>query len=107
MNTLAVCLCPASVFINLKKTMNTLAGQRQTVQQNFCNCAQTLKTNPQFLYEELKNISLNQIPPGFKNPNFRGDTEGGYLCEIRIKDIFFSIGCAMSKAGARDRAIEQ
>ena len=26
--------------INLKKTMNTLAGQRQTVQQNFCNCAQ-------------------------------------------------------------------
>ena len=44
-----------------------------------------LKTNPQFLYEELKNINLNQIPPGFKNPNFRGDTDGGYLCEIRIK----------------------
>ena len=44
-----------------------------------------LKTNPQFLYEELKNINLSQIPPGFKNPNFRGDTDGGYLCEIRIK----------------------
>ena len=28
--------------INLKKTMNTLAGQRQTVQQNFCNCAQVI-----------------------------------------------------------------
>ena len=35
--------------INLKKTMNTLAGQRQTVQQNFCNCAQvSYKTQLRF-----------------------------------------------------------
>ena len=44
-----------------------------------------MKSNPQFLYEDLKNINLSQIPPGFKNSNFRGDIDGGYLCEIRLK----------------------
>ena len=35
--------------LNLKKTMNSLAGQRQTVQQNFCNCAQVIyKTQLRF-----------------------------------------------------------
>ena len=35
--------------INLKKTMNSFSGQRLTVQQNFCNCAQ-VRASDQFSY---------------------------------------------------------
>ena len=41
------------------------------------------------MYEDLKNVNIDLIPPGFKTP-FRGDKiqkcgDDGFLCEVRLK----------------------
>ena len=48
-----------------------------------------MKVNPVYMYEDLKNVNIDLIPPGFKTP-FRGDKiqkcgDDGFLCEVRLK----------------------
>ena len=41
--------------------------------------------NPVYVYTCLRDVNIDNIPPGFKT-NFYGKVyEGGYLCEVRVK----------------------
>ena len=49
------------------------------------NVIQVLKVNPVYVYTGLRDVNVDNIPPGFKT-NFYGKVyEGGYLCEVRVK----------------------
>ena len=55
-----------------------------------------MKVNPVYMYEDLKNVNIDLIPPGFKTP-FRGDKIqkcGDMACiarnVINVSDIIVS-----------------
>lgn len=62
---------------------------------------QACKTNPEYIYVNLKDIPLADLPKNRKVP-----TEG-YACELRCQGVYLATGYSGSKNGARDRASEQ
>lgn len=61
---------------------------------------QACKTNPEYIYVNLKNIPLSDLP------NKKVPAEG-YACELRCSAVYLATGYSGSKNGARDRASEQ
>ena len=64
-----------------------------------------MKVNPVYMYEDLKDVNIDLIPPGFKTP-FRGDKiqkcgDDGFLCEVRLKveveTVLVTLVCLWSK----------
>ncbi|XP_028316034.1 NF-kappa-B-repressing factor [Gouania willdenowi] len=62
---------------------------------------QACKTNPEYIYVNLKDIPQADLPKNRKVP-----TEG-YACELRCQGVYLATGYSGSKNGARDRASEQ
>ncbi|XP_061895849.1 NF-kappa-B-repressing factor isoform X2 [Entelurus aequoreus] len=63
-------------------------------------CIQSCKTNPQYIYVNLKDIPQADLPKNRKVP------AEGYACELRIQGVYLATGYSGSKNGARDRASE-
>uniref|UniRef100_H3AMQ3 NFKB repressing factor n=1 Tax=Latimeria chalumnae TaxID=7897 RepID=H3AMQ3_LATCH len=64
-------------------------------------CIQACKTNPEYIYVPLKEISPLDLPKNKKLPT------DGYACELRYQSVYLATGYSGSKNGARDRATEQ
>lgn len=62
---------------------------------------QACKTNPEYIYVNLKEIPLADLPKNKKVPS------DGYACELRCQQVYLATGYSGSKNGARDRASEQ
>ncbi|XP_023335456.1 uncharacterized protein LOC111706750 isoform X2 [Eurytemora carolleeae] len=62
------------------------------------------KVNPAFEHTELSRIDEQDYPTFLKDRKL--SSRSGYICEIRIQEIFFGLGFSVSKPGARDRASE-
>lgn len=62
---------------------------------------QACKTNPQYIYVNLKDIPTADLPKNRKVPT------DGYACELRCQGVYLATGYSGSKNGARDRASEQ
>lgn len=62
---------------------------------------QACKTNPEYIYVNLKNIPQADLPKNRKVP------ADGYACELRCQGVYLATGYSGSKNGARDRASEQ
>nr|XP_006632960.2 PREDICTED: NF-kappa-B-repressing factor isoform X1 [Lepisosteus oculatus] len=62
---------------------------------------QACKTNPEYIYVNLKEIAPGDLPKNRKVPS------DGYACELRCKRVYLATGYSGSKNGARDRASEQ
>ncbi|CAG08350.1 unnamed protein product, partial [Tetraodon nigroviridis] len=62
---------------------------------------QACKTNPEYIYVNLKNIPQADLPKNRKVPS------DGYACELRCQGVYLATGYSGSKNGARDRASEQ
>nr|XP_033799855.1 NF-kappa-B-repressing factor-like [Geotrypetes seraphini] len=62
---------------------------------------QACKTNPEYIYVPLKEISSADLP---KNINFPAK---GYACEVRCKNVYITTGFSVSKNGSRGQAAEQ
>ncbi|KAM6999687.1 NF-kappa-B-repressing factor [Tautogolabrus adspersus] len=62
---------------------------------------QACKTNPEYIYVNLKNIPQADLPKNRKVPT------DGYACELRCQGVYLATGYSGSKNGARDRASEQ
>lgn len=61
---------------------------------------QACKTNPEYIY-----VNLRDIPPADLPKNRKVPTEG-YACELRFQCVYLATGYSGSKNGARDRASE-
>lgn len=62
---------------------------------------QACKTNPEYIYVNLKDIPPADLPKNRKVPT------DGYACELRCQGVYLATGYSGSKNGARDRASEQ
>lgn len=62
---------------------------------------QSCKTNPEYIYVNLKDIPQADLPKNRKVPT------DGYACELRCQGVYLATGYSGSKNGARDRASEQ
>ncbi|XP_061581675.1 NF-kappa-B-repressing factor [Cololabis saira] len=62
---------------------------------------QACKTNPEYIYVNLKDIPQADLPKNRKVP------ADGYACELRCQGVYLATGYSGSKNGARDRASEQ
>lgn len=62
---------------------------------------QACKTNPEYIYSNLKDIPTADLPQNKKIPS------DGYACELRCQQVYLATGYSGSKNGARDRASEQ
>lgn len=62
---------------------------------------QACKTNPEYIYANLKDIPTADLPRNKKVPT------DGYACELRCQQVYLATGYSGSKNGARDRASEQ
>ncbi|KAG8448263.1 hypothetical protein GDO86_015380 [Hymenochirus boettgeri] len=62
---------------------------------------QACRTNPEYIYVPLKEISPLDLPKKRKLPG------NGYACEVRCQDVYLATGYSGSKNGARDQAAEQ
>ncbi|XP_048885108.1 NF-kappa-B-repressing factor [Brienomyrus brachyistius] len=62
---------------------------------------QACKTNPEYIYVNLKDIPPADLPRNRKVPS------DGYACELRCQCVYLATGYSGSKNGARDRASEQ
>lgn len=62
---------------------------------------QACKTNPEYIYVNLKDIPHADLPKNRKVPT------DGYACELRCQGVYLATGYSGSKNGARDRASEQ
>lgn len=62
---------------------------------------QACKTNPEYIYVNLKDIPAADLPKNRKVPT------DGYACELRCQGVYLATGYSGSKNGARDRASEQ
>ncbi|XP_062856547.1 NF-kappa-B-repressing factor isoform X2 [Trichomycterus rosablanca] len=62
---------------------------------------QACKTNPEYIYVNLKDIPQSDLPKNKKVPS------EGYACELRCSAVYLATGYSGSKNGARDRASEQ
>ncbi|XP_021417162.1 NF-kappa-B-repressing factor [Oncorhynchus mykiss] len=62
---------------------------------------QACKTNPEYVYVNLKDIPPADLPKNRKVPT------DGYACELRCQCVYLATGYSGSKNGARDRASEQ
>ncbi|XP_055034768.2 NF-kappa-B-repressing factor isoform X1 [Misgurnus anguillicaudatus] len=62
---------------------------------------QACKTNPEYIYVNLKDIPPSDLPKKRKVPS------EGYACELRCQSVYLATGYSGSKNGARDRASEQ
>ncbi|XP_066505861.1 NF-kappa-B-repressing factor isoform X3 [Hoplias malabaricus] len=62
---------------------------------------QACKTNPEYIYVNLKDIPPSDLPKNRKVPS------EGYACELRCSCVYLATGYSGSKNGARDRASEQ
>ncbi|XP_042349168.1 NF-kappa-B-repressing factor [Plectropomus leopardus] len=62
---------------------------------------QACKTNPEYIYVNLKDIPQADLPKNRKVPT------DGYACELRCQGVYLATGYSGSKNGARDRASEQ
>lgn len=62
---------------------------------------QACKTNPEYIYVNLKDIPQGDLPKNRKVPT------DGYACELRCQGVYLATGYSGSKNGARDRASEQ
>nr|XP_046180472.1 NF-kappa-B-repressing factor-like isoform X1 [Oncorhynchus gorbuscha] len=62
---------------------------------------QACKTNPEYIYVNLKDIPPADLPKNRKVPT------DGYACELRCQCVYLATGYSGSKNGARDRASEQ
>ncbi|XP_058253301.1 NF-kappa-B-repressing factor [Hemibagrus wyckioides] len=62
---------------------------------------QACKTNPEYIYVNLKDIPPSDLPKNKKVP------PEGYACELRCSGVYLATGYSGSKNGARDRASEQ
>nr|XP_056715680.1 NF-kappa-B-repressing factor [Euleptes europaea] len=61
---------------------------------------QACKTNPEYIYSPLKEISPGDLP---KNKKLLKE---GFACEVRCQNVYLTTGYAGSKNGSRDRATE-
>ncbi|XP_053228950.1 NF-kappa-B-repressing factor-like isoform X1 [Podarcis raffonei] len=61
---------------------------------------QACKTNPEYTYSPLKDLSPGDFP---KNKKLLKD---GFACEVRCQNVYLTTGYAGSKNGSRDRATE-
>ncbi|XP_077163521.1 NF-kappa-B-repressing factor isoform X2 [Paroedura picta] len=61
---------------------------------------QACKTNPEYIYSPLKEISPGDLP---KNKKLLKE---GFACEVRCQNVYLTTGYAGSKNGSRDRAAE-
>ncbi|KAK1804048.1 hypothetical protein P4O66_020084, partial [Electrophorus voltai] len=62
---------------------------------------QACKTNPEYIYVNLRDIPPSDLPKNRKVPS------EGYACELRCSCVYLATGYSGSKNGARDRASEQ
>ncbi|XP_034037673.1 NF-kappa-B-repressing factor-like [Thalassophryne amazonica] len=62
---------------------------------------QACKTNPEYIYVNLKDIPQTDLPRNRKVPT------DGYACELRCQGVYLATAYSGSKNGARDRASEQ
>ncbi|XP_026136339.1 NF-kappa-B-repressing factor-like isoform X1 [Carassius auratus] len=62
---------------------------------------QACKTNPEYIYVNLRDIPPADLPKNRKIPS------DGYACELRCQSVYLATGYSGSKNGARDRASEQ
>lgn len=62
---------------------------------------QACKTNPEYIYVNMKDIPHADLPKNRKVP------PDGYACELRCQGVYLATGYSGSKNGARDRASEQ
>ncbi|KAM6427322.1 NF-kappa-B-repressing factor isoform 1-T1 [Liasis olivaceus] len=61
---------------------------------------QACKTNPEYIYSPLKEISPADLPKKKKL------LKEGFACEVRCQNVYLTTGYAGSKNGSRDRATE-
>ncbi|XP_070616010.1 NF-kappa-B-repressing factor [Erythrolamprus reginae] len=61
---------------------------------------QACKTNPEYIYSPLKDISPTDLPKKKKI------LKEGFACEVRCQNVYLTTGYAGSKNGSRDRATE-
>ncbi|KAG8144583.1 hypothetical protein E2320_013067 [Naja naja] len=61
---------------------------------------QACKTNPEYIYSPLKDISPADLPKKKKI------LKEGFACEVRCQNVYLTTGYAGSKNGSRDRATE-
>ncbi|KAL4631588.1 NF-kappa-B-repressing factor-like isoform X1 [Arapaima gigas] len=75
----------------------------ETTNYNFIlsRSIQACKTNPEYIYVNLKDIPPADLPKNRKVPS------DGYACELRCQCVYLATGYSGSKNGARDRASEQ
>lgn len=81
----------------------TFTGGPETPIYNFIlsRSIQACKTNPEYIYVNLKDIPPSDLP---KNRKVLSE---GYACELRCQGVYLATGYSGSKNGARDRASEQ
>ncbi|XP_042336068.1 NF-kappa-B-repressing factor isoform X2 [Sceloporus undulatus] len=61
---------------------------------------QACKTNPEYIYSPLKELSPADLPKSKKL------LKDGFACEVRCQNVYLTTGYAGSKNGSRDRATE-
>ncbi|KAH0630862.1 hypothetical protein JD844_004172, partial [Phrynosoma platyrhinos] len=61
---------------------------------------QACKTNPEYIYSPLKDLSPADLPKSKKL------LKDGFACEVRCQNVYLTTGYAGSKNGSRDRATE-
>ncbi|XP_028816213.1 NF-kappa-B-repressing factor isoform X2 [Denticeps clupeoides] len=62
---------------------------------------QACKTNPEYIYVNLRDIPPSDLPKNRKVPS------DGYACELRCQSVYLATSYSGSKNGARDRVSEQ
>ena len=97
------------IHVNLKRIINDPVNRNNSLTTNFSNSIQVseiflqllagtrvytlslsfslqvLKLNPVYLYTCLRDVNIDNIPPGFKTNFYGKGYDGGYLCEVRVK----------------------
>ncbi|XP_052005522.1 NF-kappa-B-repressing factor-like [Xyrauchen texanus] len=84
-------------------TLRDPAFMSDTPNYNFIlsRSIQACKTNPEYIYVNLRDIPPSDLPKNRKVPS------DGYACELRCQSVYLATGYSGSKNGARDRASEQ
>ncbi|XP_029463470.1 NF-kappa-B-repressing factor [Rhinatrema bivittatum] len=91
----------AAVASNLSNPEMVIAPDKVNYAYMLTRSIQACKTNPEYIYVRLKEISPADLPRNKKLP------ADGYACEVRCQNVYLATGYSGSKNGARDRAAEQ
>ena len=91
----------AALAVSLRDPMYMTGTDSPNYNFMLSRSIQACKTNPEYIYVNLKDIPQADLPK-----NRKVLTEG-YACELRCQCVYLATGYSGSKNGARDRASEQ